>query len=137
MNLQPFLPYVPLLVFIVFPIWGWLFRLQLVRREDVDDALKRERADWEKAVAGLAKADADLNDKFQQLHTDGQVMRERLQALPTRDDLAPVTQGLARLTGLLEGRLHEMSRVQDAVARHDDIIAEAARTARRHQLGGE
>jgi hypothetical protein len=136
MNLQPFLPYVPLLVFIVFPIWGWLFRLRLVRKEDVDEALKKEREAWEKVTQALGQADADLSAKVQALHTDNQVMRVHLQALPTREDLTPVTQGLARLTGLLEGRLQGFERVQDAVARHDDIIAEAARAARRVP-GGE
>lgn len=135
-GLQSFLPYVPLLVFVVFPLWGWLFRLQLVRQKDMDDALKKEREAWEKVTEALAKADADLSGKVHVLHTDNQVMRAHLQALPTRDDLTPVTQGLARLTGLLEGRLQTIDRVQDAVARHDDIIAEAARAAR-HVPGGE
>ena len=40
-GLRDFLPYVPLLVFVVFPLWGWLFRLQLVRQKDMDDALNQ------------------------------------------------------------------------------------------------
>ncbi|MFV3126107.1 hypothetical protein [Niveispirillum sp. KHB5.9] len=128
--------YLPLFVFVAVPLFQWLFSFQLARRRDVKDLIKVELESRDKAIAALGASQGELAKKLGDLHVQQEVMRERVAALPTKEELSRVTVELAGITGHLRGALDQFGRVQDAVARHDDIIAEAARAGRRVP-GGE
>lgn len=134
--MDEFKAWLPLFVFVGVPLFQWLFTFQLARRKDVQDLIKVELETRDKAIAALGVSQGELARKLGDLHVQQEVMRERVAALPTKEELSRVTAELAGITGLLRGTLDQFGRVQDAVARHDDIMAEAARAGRRVP-GGE
>lgn len=137
-ELKSWLPaIVPTVIFILVPLWHWLFSPRLARIEDVDAKIAAERTAREEAIRGAVAATGDVAKAVNALHTDHQVLKERLSALPTRDQVAALAEGQARIEGLLGGKLQQLDRVQDAVIRHDDVIADAARAARHAQAGAE
>lgn len=129
-ELKSWLPaIVPTVIFILLPLWHWLFSPRLARIEDVDAKIATERAAREEAIRGVTNATGELVKAVNALHTDHQVLKERLSALPTRDQVSALAEGQARIEGLLGGKLQQIDRVQDAVGQLNDIIADAARRA--------
>lgn len=129
--------WLPLFVFVAVPLFQWLFSFQLARRKDVKDLISVELETRDKAIAALGTSQGELAKKLGDLHVQHEVMRERVAALPTKDELARVTVELAGIAGHLKGVLDQFGRVQDAVSRHDNMLSEAARAARRIPTGGE
>ncbi|MFM2042107.1 MAG: hypothetical protein RLY86_683 [Pseudomonadota bacterium] len=114
---------------LVGPLFLWLFAPRLARHEDVAVAVQAEREERERRIGQLETNQAAITARLAELHRDHEVLQERLRHMPTQDGLNAVVNRLERLTGVLEAELGGLHRLRDAVARHDDIIADAARAS--------
>jgi predicted nucleic acid-binding Zn-ribbon protein len=105
---------------VLAPLARWGLRSGLASKEDLSKAAGGLKDAIEQQTAGL---DARIDE----LEREHRVIRVRLEALPTREDIHKLAIAMETLAGRIGTLDHLLARIDQTQQRHEAILAEAAR----------